>query len=339
MDRGGAMEAAVFHNAKEDEHMDAQTFAAGKMKMIQPQSMKDPKLDKLKEQVLLDWINTSLKAEHIVVQSVEEDLYDGLVLHHLLARLAGVHLTLEEMALTPSAQIHKLEAVLEELDKSLDQQDTKWDVSLIHKKDLLATLHLLVAMVTRFQPEVELPSDVKVQVVVLEVSRTGIRSDVQTEVLTEASGLNSQEVSNRRDNNDPMEDLLKMEADKVKQAVLDFVNKTMASVGLQVLDLDKQFSDGVILLLLIGQLEGFFIPLSDFSLTPHSHEDMLRNVSLALNLLADLGLQVSAVQAQDVVSQDVAATLKVLYALFRKHGGGCKQEVEGKASCDHSCHS
>ncbi|XP_061772886.1 gamma-parvin isoform X7 [Nerophis ophidion] len=313
MDRGGAMEADPFHNAKEDEHMDAQTFKAGKMKMIQPDSLKDPKLDKLKE-VLLGWINESLKAEHIVVQSVEEDLYDGLVLHHLLARFAGVHLTLEEMALTASAQIRKLEAVLEELEKRLEQQDTKWDVSLIHKKDLLATLHLLVAMVTRFQPEVELPSNVKVQVVVLEVSRTGIQSDVQTEVLTEDSSSplfprrdNAQEVS---DTNDPMEQLMDME-----------VKQTMAGVGLQVSDLDQQFSDGVILLLLIGQLEGFFIPLSDFRLTPDSHEHMLHNVSLALSLLADLGLQVSAVQAQDVVSQDVAGTLKVLYALFRKHGG------------------
>ncbi|XP_061772882.1 gamma-parvin isoform X3 [Nerophis ophidion] len=319
MDRGGAMEADPFHNAKEDEHMDAQTFKAGKMKMIQPDSLKDPKLDKLKE-VLLGWINESLKAEHIVVQSVEEDLYDGLVLHHLLARFAGVHLTLEEMALTASAQIRKLEAVLEELEKRLEQQDTKWDVSLIHKKDLLATLHLLVAMVTRFQPEVELPSNVKVQVVVLEVSRTGIQSDVQTEVLTEDSSSplfprrdNAQEVSDTTD--DPMEQLMDMET------MLNFVNKTMAGVGLQVSDLDQQFSDGVILLLLIGQLEGFFIPLSDFRLTPDSHEHMLHNVSLALSLLADLGLQVSAVQAQDVVSQDVAGTLKVLYALFRKHGG------------------
>ncbi|XP_061761112.1 gamma-parvin-like isoform X11 [Nerophis ophidion] len=308
MDGGGAMEADPFHNAKEDEHMDAQTFKAGKMKMIQPDSLKDPKLDKLKEQVLLGWINESLKAEHIVVQSVEEDLYDGLVLHHLLARFAGVHLTLEEMALTASAQIRKLEAVLEELDKRLEQQDTKWEVSLIHKKDLLATLHLLVAMVTRFQPEVELPSNVKVQVVVLEVSRTGIQSDVQTEVLTEDRGDNAQEVSDTTD--DPMEQLMEME-----------VKQTMAGVGLQVSDLDQQFSDGVILLLLIGQLEGFFIPLSDFRLTPDSHEHRLHNVSLALSLLADLGLQVSAVQAQDVVSQDVAGTLKVLYALFRKHGG------------------
>lgn len=43
-------------------------------------------------------------------------------------------------------------------------------MSVIHSKDLLATLHLLVAMVRRFQPEVDLPENVKVEVVVVEVS-------------------------------------------------------------------------------------------------------------------------------------------------------------------------
>lgn len=43
-------------------------------------------------------------------------------------------------------------------------------LSVIHNKDLLATIHLLVAMVKRFQPELELPPDVKVEVVVVEVS-------------------------------------------------------------------------------------------------------------------------------------------------------------------------
>lgn len=38
-------------------------------------------------QLLTDWINTTLKEEHIVVKSLEEDLYDGLVLHHLLGKL------------------------------------------------------------------------------------------------------------------------------------------------------------------------------------------------------------------------------------------------------------
>lgn len=45
-------------------------------------------------------------------------------------------------------------------------------LSVIHNKDLLATIHLLVAMVKRFQPELNLPPNVKVEVVVVEVSST-----------------------------------------------------------------------------------------------------------------------------------------------------------------------
>lgn len=43
-------------------------------------------------------------------------------------------------------------------------------VSVIHNKDLLATLHLLVAMVRAFQPELDLPQNVTVEVVVMQVS-------------------------------------------------------------------------------------------------------------------------------------------------------------------------
>ncbi|XP_037110126.1 gamma-parvin isoform X2 [Syngnathus acus] len=311
-------DVAQAHNEQEDGGMDAECLQVARTKMIQPTSLKDPKLEKLKE-ALVDWINRTLKEEHIVVRSLDEDLYDGLVLHHLLGRLADVHLPLEEIARSSSAQIRKLEAVMEELDKRLDQPHTKWDVSSIHKKNLLATLHLLVAMVRHFQPELKLPTGVKVQVALVEVSGKGIRSDVQTEVLTEES--DSENVSRTDGDANRVEQLLKMEAHKValvKQGLLGFVNRSMAGLGLQVSDLDKQFSDGVILLLLIGQLEGFFIPLCDFSLTPVDHAQMLHNVSLALSLLTHLGLHVS-IQAGDVVTQDVAATLKVLFALFNKH--------------------
>lgn len=86
-------------------------------------------------------------------------------------------------------------------------------LSVIHNKDLLATIHLLVAMVKCFQPELDLPPNVKVDVVVVEVSselelqhffllkhiqtsesqlalifnqvgKSGIKSDIDTEVLT-----------------------------------------------------------------------------------------------------------------------------------------------------------
>lgn len=43
-------------------------------------------------------------------------------------------------------------------------------LSVIHNKDLLATIHLLVAMARCFQPELDLPPNVKVEVAVVEVS-------------------------------------------------------------------------------------------------------------------------------------------------------------------------
>uniref|UniRef100_A0A3P8RC28 Calponin-homology (CH) domain-containing protein n=1 Tax=Astatotilapia calliptera TaxID=8154 RepID=A0A3P8RC28_ASTCA len=312
------MEENIFNYQKEEEPVELESFQGEKRKLIQPTSLKDPKLEKLKE-ALVDWINKTLKPEHIVVQSLEEDVYDGLVLHHLLSRLADVHLNVEEIALTSTAQIRKLEIIMEELGKRLGTQDSsqiKWNVKLIHNKDLLATLHLLVAMVRCFQPELDLPSDVKIEVVVVEVSKSGIKSDVQVEILTEGSS-DTDSLSNT-EREDPIEQLLKLEAHKVntvKKALVHFVNQHISSLGLQVIDMDKQFADGVILLLLIGQLEGFFIPLFDFNLTP------LHNVTLALDLLKDTGFQLSNVDPQDIVSLDTTATLKVLYALFNKHKG------------------
>lgn len=318
------MEENVFNYQKEEEPVELESFQGEKRKLIQPTSLKDPKLEKLKE-ALVDWINKTLKPEHIVVQTLEEDVYDGLVLHHLLSRLADVHLNVEEMALTSTAQIRKLEIIMEELDKRLGTQDSsqiKWNVKLIHNKDLLATLHLLVAMVRCFQPELDLPPDVKIEVVVVEVSKSGIKSDVQVEILTEGSS-DTDSLSNT-EREDPIEQLLKLEAHKVntvKKALVHFVNQHISSLGLQVIDMDKQFADGVILLLLIGQLEGFFIPLFDFNLTPVSDSEMLHNVTLALDLLKDTGFQLSNVDPQDIVSLDTTATLKVLYALFNKHKG------------------
>nr|XP_043887364.1 gamma-parvin-like isoform X1 [Solea senegalensis] len=296
------MEADIFEYHKEECSVDTESFQGERRKLIQPTSLKDPKLEKLKE-ALVDWINGTLKPEHIVVQSLEEDLYDGLVLHHLLSRLANVHLPVEDIALTIAAQTHKLEIVLEELDKRLGLQDSsqiKWNTKLIHNKDLLATVHLLVAMARRFQRELDLPSNVKVEVVTVEVSSSGIKSTVQTEVLTEDNNTGS-DSSSSTEREDPIEQLLKLEAHKVntvKKAILHFVNQNMSTVGLQVTDMDKQFADGVILLLLIGQLEGFFIPLCEFSLTPVNHSEMLHNVTLALDLLNDVGLHLSSVNPQ-----------------------------------------
>ncbi|KAK2866888.1 hypothetical protein Q8A67_025005 [Cirrhinus molitorella] len=289
--------------------------------VIQPTSLEDPKLIKLKE-VLVEWINKTLKVEHIVVRSLEEDLYDGLVLHHLLRRLAGAQLHVEEIALSTEAQVRKLEVILTALNETLElnEEKAKWSVKLIHSRDLLATLHLLVALASRFQPDLVLPV-VSVEVVQCEVTKNGIKADKQTEIITFQSN-SSAELERESNKECPIDELFKLEAHKietVKKAILHFVNKNMSSLGLNVTDLDKQFADGVILLLLIGQLEDFFIPLSEFFLCPVGSSEMLHNVTLAMDLLIDQGLPVQSVDPQDIVSQDVPATVKVLYYLFKRH--------------------
>ncbi|KAG7262322.1 hypothetical protein CRUP_036509, partial [Coryphaenoides rupestris] len=242
------------------------------------------------------------------------------------AKLTGASLSVEEIAVTAAAQRHKLSVVLEELNRRLGTGDdesspAKWDVKLLHSKDFLATLHLLVAMARAFQPDLVLPSNVKVEVVLVEVDKTGIKSDIQTEYLTEESDPGSDSLGSSG-GEDAIAQLLKLDAHeilKAKTAILNFVNQKLSGLGLQVDDVDSQFADGVILLLLIGQLEGFFIPLSDFHMSPANHSEKVHNVTLACDLLLDLGLDVSNIDMQSIISRDVSATLKVLYALFRSH--------------------
>ncbi|XP_004478705.1 gamma-parvin isoform X2 [Dasypus novemcinctus] len=288
-----------------------------KKKYLPPTSRKDPKFEEL-QKVLVEWINATLLPEHIVVRSLEEDMFDGLILHHLFQKLASLKLQVEEIALTAASQRRKLAVVLEAATRSLQAEECEvpWSVETIFNKDLLATLHLLVALATRFQPDLPLPADVQVEVIVLESTKGGLKSERLVERLTEGGE------DKDRPSQDVFDELFKLapeKVDAVKEAIVTFVNQKLDRLGLSVQSLDTQFADGVILLLLIGQLEGFFLHLKEFYLTPSSPAEMLHNVTLALELLKDGGLLSYPVNPEDIVDKDAKSTLRVLYSLFCKH--------------------
>ena len=54
--------------------------------MIEPKSYENPKLKELIV-ILIDWINDELASERIIVKNIEDDLYDGMVLHKLVGKL------------------------------------------------------------------------------------------------------------------------------------------------------------------------------------------------------------------------------------------------------------
>lgn len=312
---------AFKHSASDDQPSLECTPAPGeKRRYIQASSLKDPKLQELTT-FLIDWINAELKQEHIVVRSLEEDIFDGLVLHHLLQKYTPVKLEVDEIALSTSSQKHKLGVILEAVSEQLQlgASQLKWSVELIFSKDLLATLHLLVAIARHCQPHLPLPSSVSVEVVIVEPTKKGIKTEKVVEYVTECREECQVNSPSRAD---AFDELFKLAPDKVnavKQAIVLFVNKHLANLGITVTDLDTQFADGVILLLLIGQLEGYFLNLCDFFLTPCSQAEMLHNARFAVALLMDGGLLNSPVSPEDIVNRDVKTLLRVLYSLFSKY--------------------
>ncbi|XP_054668586.1 gamma-parvin isoform X1 [Grus americana] len=269
-----------------------------KRRLIKPTSSNNPKLEELKL-LLIDWINTTLKEEHIVVKSLEEDLYDGLVLHHLLENLGSLKLDVDKIALTEKKQRQKLTVILEAVAKclQLEESQLKWSVESILTKDLLSTLHLLVAIAKHFEPKLAMPPNVQVETIIIENTSRGLKTANVVEYITE-----NKENLEAQSKDDAFDELFSRAPDKldaVKKVFLQFVNRHVGKLGVKVTDIESQLADGVILLLLIGQLEGYFLNLRDFFLTPASTTEMLHNVNLALDLLTDGGLLNFSVNSED----------------------------------------
>lgn len=68
------------------------------------------------------------------------------------------------------------------------------------------------------------------------------------------------------------------------------MNKHLNKINLEVTELESQFHDGVYLTLLMGLLEGFFVPLYSFHLTPKDFEQKVHNVAFAFELMEEVGI-------------------------------------------------
>ncbi|XP_054181555.1 beta-parvin isoform X1 [Homo sapiens] len=286
--------------------------------MIDPTSKEDPKFKELVK-VLLDWINDVLVEERIIVKQLEEDLYDGQVLQKLLEKLAGCKLNVAEVTQSEIGQKQKLQTVLEAVHDLLRPRGwaLRWSVDSIHGKNLVAILHLLVSLAMHFRAPIRLPEHVTVQVVVVRKREGLLHSSHISEELTTTT-----EMMMGRFERDAFDTLFDHAPDKlsvVKKSLITFVNKHLNKLNLEVTELETQFADGVYLVLLMGLLEDYFVPLHHFYLTPESFDQKVHNVSFAFELMLDGGLKKPKARPEDVVNLDLKSTLRVLYNLFTKY--------------------
>uniref|UniRef100_A0A671KP12 Alpha-parvin-like n=2 Tax=Sinocyclocheilus TaxID=75365 RepID=A0A671KP12_9TELE len=259
--------------------------------MVDPNSKNDQKLQELMK-VLIDWINDVLVGERIIVKDLAEDLYDGQVLQKLFEKLEGEKLNVAEVTQSEIAQKQKLQTVLERINDALkvSTRSIKWNVDSVHAKSIVAILHLLVALSQHFRAPIRLPDHVSIQVVVVQ-KREGILQSRQ--VMEEITG-NTEYVSR-----DAFDTLLDHAPDK--------------------LNVVKKFADGVYLVLLMGLLEGYFVPLYNFFLTPENFDQKVHNVSFSFELMQDGDLERPKPRPEDIVNCDLKSTLRVLYNLFTRY--------------------
>lgn len=83
----------------------------------------------------------------------------------------------------------------------------------------------------------------------------------------------------------------------------------------------QQMDDGVYLLLLMGLLGGYFIPLHKYNLFPRTNEQKLANLELVLQLLQEVeGIESGpGTRAEDLLRRDLKATLRFLYTLHTRY--------------------
>lgn len=288
--------------------------------IIEPRSLEDPRVKDLIT-VLIEWINDELASQRIIVKDISEDLYDGQILQKLLEILTKSKLDVPEVTQSEEGQRQKLAVVLRAVNRVLygtSKPVPKWSVDSIHSKNIVSILHLLVALARHFRAPVRLPENVSVNVVVVKKDTPNQLSH-RTFIETITTTYDDLGMKCERDAFDALFDHAPDKLQVVKKSLITFVNKHLSKVNLEVMDLDTQFHDGVYLVLLMGLLEGFFVPLYDFHLTPQDFDQKVHNVSFAFELMQDVGLAKPKARPEDIVNLDLKSTLRVLYNLFTKY--------------------
>ncbi|PIK51791.1 putative beta-parvin-like isoform X3 [Apostichopus japonicus] len=287
--------------------------------LIESESKDDAKLKELM-QVLKEWITEELKEQRIIIRNLEEDLHDGQILGNLVEKLSGVKLEVREVMQSEVFQKQKLTRVLEMVNQQMNMQrwtKLKWSVDSIHSRNLIAILHLLVALAFHFKAPIRIPEYVEAKAVYIQKQEGMLHAKKVTVQITATN-----EAVGGRFERDAFDTLFDHAPDKlnvVKKSLVTFANKHLNKLHIEVTDLDNQFDDGVFFILLMGLLEGYFVPLHCYHMTPENFEEKVHNVNFAFELMEDAGLPKAKARAEDVAQGHLKSVLRTIYNLFLKH--------------------
>jgi len=252
------------------------------------------------------------------ITDLEDDLKDGLIFKMIMEKMSGevVSLPCGDIVSSKERQKINLEFIIGHIEDVVgDEGGSKpWSVRSVQSGDLYSIVSLLVVILHHYRklgsPVPDLPKTVKVTLLRMMKKNGGIQYE------RKAVNLMGEEEPGKRDGFDTLIDHTPEKLHFVKQSLMKFVNSHLATLGFIITNLEKDFSDGVRLCLLIGSLEGYFIPLYEYKMAPVTSDDKMANVSLAFRLMEEAGIPKPRNRPSEIVNCDLKATLRVVYSLF-----------------------
>lgn len=269
--------------------------------------------------MLIGWINNELSDKRVIIKDLQEDMYDGQIFQLLIEKLSNSKLSTESKPnLGEASRKHNLKTVIEfiNLAMNIHPMMSKWKIESIYEKDLISIIHLLVAIVRYYNVPLNLPEDLTVKVIIIQKKKK-LEKITMIEKITGSSSVESKKKD--RDAFDALFDHAPEKLDLVKNSLLTFLRKHLSKINISIDSLDDQLDNGIHLIMLMGILEGYYIPEFAYYATADTSEKKLENCRFLFELIDDAGLQKPNCLPEDIANKDLKSILRILYILFSNY--------------------
>ncbi|KAJ3053718.1 hypothetical protein HK097_003569 [Rhizophlyctis rosea] len=288
---------------------------------LHPSSAADPNLRKLRT-ALISWINVYVVHDHMVVRELTSDMADGQILAAFLQRVTNDKVIDPDLLTARSARATQVivGTVLHYVENNLDvkRDPDRWSAEGIINRDITSIVCLLVDLAHVLGCPYAFPSNVSVAVIKREQLPDGVKNHTaihkvtsdESKYLAQTTAMQatmSQSAASTdfgprgagQQGPDAFDKLFEMD-DKMREVtrlLLDFVNVQLEPLNIRINNLNKL--DPAMLVMLIGCLGEFFVPLHLYDLNPESTAAKLETARFAVSLMVELGIDVKKINASE----------------------------------------
>lgn len=271
-------------------------------------------------QSLRTWLNSE-EIPGLFVKDIFKDLFVAKLIANMMAR--KLNETIIDLSTFTTCTAKDFQLIMGKLvgytEKNLFSNPDRWTLKGILANDYSSLLCFLVDLAGYFDCPFPIPANIILVVTTHSHQSDGAEVKRNTK-FTITSSVKVESLPELVENvaiEEELYDQLVDSPEKLKevcQLLLMFVNNNIREIGIQINDLIDLYNGGY-LIVLIGIIGKFFVPLNRFKLTPESEEDKMNNVLLAFQFLEELGADTSKMSAKLFLEKDLKTISRSVFLL------------------------